>query len=123
MITRVEFSDQLAQAYHHLYDLVKLRTHPLTGLLIDDPSLTPKERSWQFHRLLIDLIDELAPAQNAPIHSREWRSHRIMMRRYVDALTPRQVAEELSLSRRQYFREQASALESAADVLWAKYAN
>jgi CheY-like chemotaxis protein len=53
-----------------------------------------------------------------PVHSREWRRHRILTLRYVDVLSPETVAERLAFSRRHYFREQALALEAAAASLW-----
>jgi CheY-like chemotaxis protein len=38
--------------------------------------------------------------------------------RYVDGLDPQAVADELTISRRQYFREQKAALETIAGILW-----
>jgi CheY-like chemotaxis protein len=117
VISREQFVAQVSSAYRQLYDFVKLRRHPLAALLIADPSVSPKERGWQLHQLLLNRVDDLAPLPGTDIHSQEWRWHRILQRRYVDALTPQQVAEELALSRRQYFREQANALAAIADVL------
>lgn len=120
-ISRKQFVAQVSSAYHQFYDFVKLRRHPLAALLITDPSISAKERGWQLHQLLLSRVDDLAPLPATDIHSQEWRWHRIMQRRYLDALTPLQVAEELALSRRQYFREQANALATIADGLWVEF--
>ncbi len=62
-----EFAHRVADAYKHLYDLVHLRTHPLTDLLIPDPTLSRKDKAWRLHRILIEVIKELDPGPHAPI--------------------------------------------------------
>lgn len=104
-------------AYQHLYDFAQLRTHPLGDVLIGG-ELSSKERSWQLHRLLIEVIEELSPGSSTPLYTREWRRHKLMVMRYVNALNPQQVAEQLAISRRQYYREHALALEAIAEILW-----
>ncbi len=116
-----EFAHRVAEAYEHLYDLVYLRTHPLADLLIPDPSLRRKEKAWRLHHILLGVIDELDPGPHAPVFSREWRRHRLMVLRYVDGLDPQSVADQLAISRRHFYREHEVAIEAIASILWQRY--
>lgn len=122
-LSKAEFNDKVADLYRNLYDLVHLRTHSLADILISDPSIPRRNKGWQMHHLLLDAIEELNPGRDAPVFAREWRRYQIMMLRFVDGLTPEAVAEELSISRRQYFREQKATLETIADILWERHAS
>lgn len=108
-----------ASAYRSLYDFVQLRTHPLAAQLLDVEGLSPKEQGWHLHQLLLKAVEELYPPENARIDSPEWRRHRLMTLRYIDALSPDQTADKLSISRRQFYREHRVALEAVAESLWA----
>jgi hypothetical protein len=55
------FVTQLADAYEQLYDLVYLRTHPLTQILAKDKAGTSKDHAWINHHLLVEVIQELDP--------------------------------------------------------------
>jgi len=117
MVSKEEFVDQVADAYEHLYDIVYLRTHALAELLVLDRSLSRKERAWQLHHLLLDVIDELDPGPQAPAFSRVWRRHRLMVLRYTDGLEPQAVADRLAISRRTYYREHEDAILAIASLL------
>lgn len=117
MVSKTEFQDMVTHAYQALYDFVALRSHPLTQLLITGET-DPKERGWQMHHMLLDTAEELYPGPDAPPFSREWRRHRLMVLRYVEAMEPQAVADQLAISRRQFYREHTAALEAIANVLW-----
>jgi CheY-like chemotaxis protein len=121
MLSKTEFAQQVTDAYGHLYDLVYLRTHPLIDILIPDHSLPRKEKAWQVHHLLLDVIGELEPDRQLPVLSRPWRRHRLMVMRYVKALEPDAVAEQLNIGRRHYYREHKIAVETVADILWDRH--
>jgi len=121
MLSQEMFVDQVADAYQHLYDLVCLRTHPLTGAVISDSSLPRKEKAWQLHHILQDVVEELDPGPQAPVFSREWRRYRLMVLRYVDGLDPQAVADQLAISRRHYYREHDAAIEAVASILWDRH--
>src|SRR5579859_5869662 len=116
-----QFVASLADAYEHIYDLVYLRTHSLLDLLAEDKRAPRKDQAWQLHHLLLGVIGELDPGPHAPAFSREWRRHRLMVMRYVDGLTPQVVADQLSISRRHFYREHESALEAVAAVLFKRF--
>ncbi|MCS7222848.1 MAG: response regulator [Anaerolineae bacterium] len=121
MISRTEFANQLTTAYERLYDLVYLRTHPLADLFVPDPTLSRKDKAWRLHHLLIEVIEELDPGPHAPVFSREWRRHRLMVLRYIDGLDPQSVADQLAISRRHFYREHEAAIEAIASILWQRY--
>lgn len=120
MFTKSEFYDLVIKAYHSLYDFAYLKNHPLNKFLIDDNTLQLKERGWQMHNLLLETLEELRPANAAPSLSKEWRWYRLVMLRYVEVLQPQAVADQLSISRRQYYREHATAMEKVAELLWER---
>jgi CheY-like chemotaxis protein len=116
-----QFIQLVSDAYQHLYDPVHLRTDALIDILISDTSSSRRERAQQLHRILVNVIEELNPGPNAPVFSHEWRRHRLMALRYLDGLDPQTVADRLSISRRQYYREHESAIEGIASILWQRY--
>ena len=107
----------VTSAFHALYDLVQLRTHPLGSYVLSEEGLVPKERGWQLHNLLLEAVQQLDPGPHAPISSKEWRRHRLMLLRYVEGMDPQSVAEQLAISRRQYYREHGMAIEASAQIL------
>lgn len=115
-----DLSNQIGDMYRNLYDVVYLRTHPITRLLVQE-EMPSGNRGWQVHHLLLDLIQELDPGSDAPVLSREWRRHQLLVLRFVDGLEPQAVADELSISRRQFFREQKGALDAIAEILWQRH--
>ncbi len=121
MLRKKAFIHQVTDAYQHLYDLVRLRTHPLADMLAPDPSLRRKEKAWLLHHILLDVIEELDPGPQAPAFSKEWRRHRLMVLRYVDGLNPQSVADQLAISRRHFYREHEAAIEAIASILWDRY--
>jgi CheY-like chemotaxis protein len=120
MLSKAEFQELVSNAYQSLYDFVRLRSHPLTPLLIADASVPHKDRGWQLHHMLLEVVEELYPGPAAPPFSKEWRRHRLMVLRYIEAMDPQAVADQIGISRRQYYREHASAIEAVADILWER---
>jgi CheY-like chemotaxis protein len=115
-----DFTQQVLDAYEHLYDIVHLRNHPLVGEFLPAAALSARERGWGLHRLLLEAIEELDPGPQAPTFSHEWRRHRLMVLHYVDGLDPQAVADQIAISRRHYYREHEAALAAVASVLQGK---
>jgi len=113
------FKELVANAYRYLYDMVRLRTDPLADYLIHDPTLKPTERAWQLHDTLTRAIEDLNPGVNLPINSKAWRRYRLMWLRYVEAMDPQAVADQLAISKRQFYREHNEALDTVAETLFA----
>jgi CheY-like chemotaxis protein len=121
MLSKAVFIVQVTDAYRHLYDLVYLRTHPLADILVPDPALPRKEKAWQLHHLLLDIIGELKPQPQVSVLSRQWRRHQLLVLRYVKGLAPEAVADVLGIGRRHYYREHKIAVEAIAGILWNRY--
>lgn len=121
MEQRAQFEQSVAEAYDRLYDLVFLRTHPLADLVTPDPTVSRKEKAWQLNRVLTEVVEELNPGPQAPVFSREWRRHRLMVLRYIDGLDPQAVADQLAISRRHFYREHEAAIQAIASILWNRY--
>jgi CheY-like chemotaxis protein len=115
MVNDDTFRERLADAYEHLYDIPSLRSHALLDLV---PAGTDsKMRAWQLHQLLLKTIGEIAPGAQAPPHSKEWRRHRLMQLRYVECMPVQNAADELAISRRQFYRVHDEAIGAVADML------
>lgn len=121
MLSQPDFVLQVADAYEHLHDLVYLRTHPLTEVLTPSPSEPLKKQARRIHQILLDLVSELDPGQQARAFSVEWRRHRLMQLRYVDSSSAQAVADQLSVSLRHYYRLQEAAVADVAGILWHRY--
>jgi CheY-like chemotaxis protein len=113
-----EFAAWVRDALTHLYDAPYLQSHLLTKLLSNGDQDDPLQRTQRLRRLLLDAIHAVRPAPGTPASSPDWRHYRLLELRYVEAMTPRQAMEELSLSRSQFFREQAAVLDTLIAVLW-----
>jgi CheY-like chemotaxis protein len=123
MLPKEVFLDQVTDAYEHLYDLVRLRTHSLIELLSPGQPSHRKERAWKLHSLLLETIEELNPGPHAPAYSHEWRRYKLMVHRYAEGLDPQAVSDELAISRRHFYREREQALKAVAEVLWERVHN
>ena len=120
-LNKVLFAEQIAKAYAHLYDLAYLRTHPLLPYLASDDSLPIKERAWEMHHILLDVISELRPESQAETFARQHRRYNLMTLRYIKGLEPAAVADQLLISRRHYYREHNLAIKIITDILWQRY--
>ena len=120
ILTREDFGHRLQDAYRHLYDLTYLRTHPLLDYLVPAAVVSRKERAWQLHRLLIEVIDELDPGLDSPQVTPEWRRHQLLVLRYQEGQGPQEIADALAISRRHFYRDHDAALAAIAELLWAR---
>lgn len=116
-----DFVDRVTDAYGHLYDLVYLRTHPLTDQLFPQPALTRKEKAWQLHTTLLEILEELDPGADLPAYAHDRRLFRLVSLHYVDGLDPDSTADRLGISRRQYYREHKRAMEAVGQLLLDRF--
>lgn len=116
--TKDQFVGHLRDALNHLYDPERLRANPLAGLFgVAGRYDTP----LALRRILTEAIDELEPAADEPSQSRAWRMYDSLLYRYVEQLSPDEVASLIGISPRQLRREQRTALATLANLLWGKF--
>lgn len=118
MVDRYTFSRMVREALDHLGDRPFLERHPLGSFLYPDRHPVPTEALQQ---ALFDAINELRPPPNTPTTSASWRHWRYLVLRYVEGLSTKQIARELSISERHARREHLAALQSIADLLWSRF--
>lgn len=80
------------------------------------------ERAAALRSLLLEGIDSLRPPRRLPFGSPEARAYDVLRLRYLERLTISQIEEELSLGRRQVFRDLREGERRLAEVLasWAQ---
>jgi predicted ATPase len=110
----------LRGALAQLYDPGRLQRHPLAAHI--SPALAPVRAGGAatVRQELLQGIEALRPASAVGAEAAA-RKHRLLVLRYVDALPPREVAERLAISARQYYYNAQEALNDLATVLRARW--
>lgn len=110
-----QFVSFLRSALHYLFDPVHLRRSPLIRLFgLDDQF----DQAAALQQLLTTSIRELKPNDDEPPQSRAWRIYDTLNLQYVRQLERDAVATQLGISERQMRREQRTAIEALAQLLW-----
>jgi CheY-like chemotaxis protein/predicted DNA-binding protein (UPF0251 family) len=104
------------EALGHLYDSRDLQDCQLAKFLAGQ-IFDPLPRSQEVRRVLLEAIRSIRPEAGVPAQSSDWRSYRIMELRYIKGLNPVEAMNQLALSKSQFFREQARAVEQVALAL------
>lgn len=117
MITQQVFLKYLKRDLSHLYDLNDLRGSPLIELL---GIATQPDPSSSLHTILIKAIEDLKPADVSP-YTHAWEVYETLFYRYVEQLSPQEVADQLAIGPRHLRRKQRDALLYLANILWTQY--
>lgn len=114
---RESFSDNLRYALRHLYNPNILRTSPLAEALgvegHTNVALALRER-------LVQEIEALKPSPSVPTHTQLWRAYEVLLYRYVQQCSQKEVSDQLGISVRHLRREQHEAIEVLAQRLRAQ---
>src|SRR5262245_37107957 len=116
--TYPEFVDSVRDALTHLYDHVHLQSHPLAGYLGGQAGMERAIRAQKLRRLLLEVMEQLSPAAGAIGSSDAARSYSILCYRYIDGLSPEEIAKALAVSPRQVYRKLREGVEAVASLLW-----
>ena len=109
------FEQQLQACLTHLYDYAFLFNHPLVVWFA--PYENSVKRVQQFRSRITTAIEQMRPGEHVSYYAREARPYNVLTLRYIDGLDTDEALTQLALSRRQFFREHARALEILAAVL------
>lgn len=113
------FASDLQIALVHLYDPTVLLNSPLVDLIVGPNHHGDAARALR--DALIKAIDKQRPSSTAPSHVLTWSIYHILQYRYVEQLTQKEVARDLSLSIRQVRRREKEAIRALASVLWERH--
>jgi predicted ATPase len=112
------FAGLVREALAHLYDPVYLQVHPLAQLLArEDPRVSPAQAGRALRQRILDGIAALRPAEGAGPAAAGRRHYRLLELRYVEALDPAEVQDQLGIGKAQFYRDHARALEALLSVL------
>lgn len=110
------FQQQLQECLQHLYDYSFLESHNLARILPGDS--VEGDRVEVLRELILQGIERLRPGAGTPFHSKSARSYNILNLRYVLQQEVLDVAQQVALSYRQFYREHNKAIHMLSRVLW-----
>lgn len=113
-----EFVDAVRDALTHLYDPIHLQSHPLANLLSSPIGVDQVTRAQKLRQTLLAAIERLNPAVGGATPSPEASiSYSALTYRYVDGLSPEEIAALLAVSPRQVYRKLREGVEAVACLL------
>jgi CheY-like chemotaxis protein len=113
------FVQWLRQALDNLYDTYAIQRSPLADLFGQE-QMTRLLKGQNLRKVLLQCIQSLGETK-LPNSSPDWLAYRILELRYLDGLPGDEIAVELSISKSQFFRDQAQAVNLLADIVWDRY--
>ena len=113
------FVQWLRQALDNLYDTYAIQRSPLADLF-GQKQMTRLLKGQNLRKVLLQCIQSLGETK-LPNSSPDWLAYRILELRYLDGLPGDEIAVELSISKSQFFRDQAQAVNLLADIVWDRY--
>jgi CheY-like chemotaxis protein len=116
-----ELADLVRDALLHLYDHGYLLRHPLARMAAGTAGGGAEIRGKQLLQTLLDAIEAFRPGPGTPADSRAWRHFRLLELRYVGGVSAGDVIARLDISKSQYQRDHAGALEALAMLLWDRW--
>jgi len=109
-------------ALTHLYDNAHLCEHPLLPVLVQRHMPDPLARTQHLRDILIEAIHALKPPPPVVARSRPWRPYGILVYRYLDGMTDKEIQRELAISERQFFRDLKTGVEMLTAALQGRAA-
>ena len=112
-----DFRRQIAQCLGHFYDTAYLETCPLSKLLLQAGAGVGAPGEF-LRKTLWGGVQALRPPDGTTSDDVAWRAYRILDGRYLAGLSNAELQDQLGLSRTQYYREHARAIDALASLLW-----
>lgn len=113
------FVQWLRHALDNLYDTHAIQRSPLADLFGQE-QMTRLLKGQNLRKVLLQCIQSLGETK-LPNSSPDWLAYRILEMRYLDGQPVDEIAIELSISKSQFFRDQARAVNLLADIAWDRY--
>lgn len=124
-LTEHDVEKLLPDALEHLYDYSYLGMHPLAQLrcvgdlvVHDQTPLTHVDRGRALSKVLHIAIDELKPGDRPDNIGSEARFYTILHQEYCEGRENHEVAAELAISERTFYRDRRRALQALAQIVW-----
>ncbi len=124
-VTKNDVDKWLADALEHMYDYSYLGTHALAHLtavdrfvIHDQTPRTHVDRGRALSKLLLIAIVELERTGEPSNVGHESRYYAILCQEYKEGRENREVAYNLVISERTFYRERRRAVHSLAQVVW-----
>jgi CheY-like chemotaxis protein len=112
------FTTHLRRALNHLYEPDQLRLSPLVALF----GLAGRvDSSSALQQILLQAIEDIRPEAQESQQSQGSMMYEVLFFRYVRGYAREAVANQLGISDRQLSREQRTAIETLAQLLWKTY--
>jgi len=99
-------------ALRHLDDVAYLARSPLAELIARAQGARPDSRTLQ--QTLYATIEAMRPVEGQPLHPRQLLRYNILRLTYLERKRAAEIAQELAISERQYYRELKAAIQRAA---------
>ncbi|MHB0874481.1 MAG: response regulator [Anaerolineae bacterium] len=115
-----EFVQQVRDVLAHLYDTAYLQRHALLAVLVPADLSDPRARAQSLRETTMQAIAALRPPAGVSPRDAAYRPYAILRGKYVEGMSGEAVQEQLTIGRRQFFREQQRAIEGIASLLWSK---
>lgn len=118
MLTKEEFIKNLRNDLNHLYDPDHLCRSPLAALF---GVANRFDTASALQRILTEAVESLEPEADEPASSQAWQIYEPLLYRYVEQLSPQEVADQLAITVRHLRRKQRAALGVLAERLWRQF--
>lgn len=112
------FEEQVRDALGCLYGFTELHDQPLAVQFASHLDGLP--RVQLVRQLLIDSIQQLNTGRDSDFRSNQQRHYVLLQMRYVEEQSVQEVAQQLALGERQYYREHRKAVQALCYLLWQK---
>jgi len=120
MMTPDQFDRSVREVLPRLHDYAFLGGHPLARALFPVSPRIGRTRAQRLRRLLLESIELISPPPDVPPGSPECRPYLVLSYRFVEGMDVAEITEELSISERQYYREQGRAIDGLVRMLWER---
>lgn len=117
MDTDPQFVRQLREVLNHLYDFAYLQNHSLLDWFGESHHYGPS-RSQATRRIVLEAIEQMNPGPRFSPRAPESRCYQILLQRFLEGRPPSEVAQELGIVERQFYRDQHEAIHGLASLLW-----